>query len=56
MTDLSERQKKTRLGKLDAEIGKVTAELREAAKAEALAAVEQSSAAWPREIGLREES
>jgi len=38
---LTDRQKKQRLAKLDAEIAKVSAEVREAAKAEALAAIEE---------------
>jgi hypothetical protein len=38
---LTDRQKKQRLVKLDEQIAKVTAEVREAAKAEALAAIEE---------------
>jgi hypothetical protein len=43
-TELSDRQKKQRLAKLDAEIAKLTEVVREAAKAEAIAAVERQYA------------
>ena len=48
--ELSDRQKKQKLAKLDDEIAKVSGELREEAKAAALAAIEEQYAAVERQF------